>query len=150
MNFSIFCTHTFSQIPLTKQSFWNVLYSHYTCDCTDSYTGYDCETFIPCSAVPCQNNGTCTNAEDYSYYTCTCEEHQYTGHDCELIVPCTGENMCGARACAPGESPFRSFDHFDYVDYYETEIVNRVKRDGFHAPHPQIDGPCYNNATERT
>ncbi|KAK7005255.1 calcium-binding EGF-like domain-containing protein, partial [Biomphalaria glabrata] len=36
--------------------------SNYTCQCSQGFTGLNCETNIDeCSSQPCQNNGTCSD-----------------------------------------------------------------------------------------
>ena len=60
-------------------------YLTYTCDCTDQYTGLNCETFIQCTGEPCQNGAPCTDSADYSDYSCACSS-EYTGKDCDVFI----------------------------------------------------------------
>ena len=65
----------------------------YTCACNSSYTGKNCDVFIPCSTDPCLFNSTCENFADYSDYTCHCSEN-YIGRHCDVVSTCQTVEPC--------------------------------------------------------
>ena len=95
-----------------------VLHGEYNCECTDGYTGDNCEDMIDlCSPDPCQNGAACSQILDINdaalnYYSCACEIG-YNGVNCEIdideciVEPCHFSAACKDsntdRTIAPGD-----------------------------------------------
>jgi hypothetical protein len=113
-----------------------------------THTGKDCETFIPCSDAPCQNEGECSDLEDFSDYTCACGVNNatslttHTGKDCETFIPCSD---------APCQNDGECADLEDYSDYECTCAVNNSTDLTTHTGKdcetfvPCSDAPCQND-----
>ena len=81
----------------------------YTCFCENEFTGDNCEIPIQCLADtifgdpedtdPCQNGGTCSNADDYKSYTCNCPS-THAGINCEIEKPCTAGPCSNSGICS--------------------------------------------------
>ena len=69
--------------------------------------GANCEIFIPCSEAPCFNSGECTNANDYSDYSCLCPT-THTGENCETVIPCEN-SPCQNNGTCTNANDFSSY-----------------------------------------
>ncbi|XP_030852422.1 delta-like protein D [Strongylocentrotus purpuratus] len=57
----------------------------YTCFCMPGWTGETCsDDFRECDSMPCENNGTCMDGQNY--YNCACPPG-FNGSYCEHICP---------------------------------------------------------------
>jgi hypothetical protein len=70
----------------------------YICECNANFMGKSCQTDQrPCSqSNKCLNNGTCTNSQDLTSFTCKCQEGSpFYGQYCENM-----RNLCGNVTCS--------------------------------------------------
>ncbi|KAL9961808.1 hypothetical protein ACROYT_G030830 [Oculina patagonica] len=66
----------------------------FSCLCTPSWTGENCEIDMKCSSNPCQNGATCNDHSNG--YSCTCVAG-FEGHHCENVDVCRGyQNLTSA------------------------------------------------------
>ena len=79
----------------------------YTCNCTEGYTGTDCETNInECLLMEpeCSGRGICTDGDNS--FTCNCSKG-FTGLMCQInIDDCIGVNCSGHGQCMDGVNNF--------------------------------------------
>uniref|UniRef100_F1KVD9 Delta-like protein n=1 Tax=Ascaris suum TaxID=6253 RepID=F1KVD9_ASCSU len=76
----------------------NTGHGQYTCECSDGYSGVNCEIRThDCSTQPCLNGGTC--AEKEGNYTCTCPRG-YSGRHCQMRAFSCADDPCrNAATC---------------------------------------------------
>ncbi|XP_074657166.1 uncharacterized protein LOC141910330 [Tubulanus polymorphus] len=56
--------------------------THFTCSCTQNFTGVRCEVASICKNAPCQNNATCIPSANWTTYRCICAIG-FDGTNCE-------------------------------------------------------------------
>ncbi|VDM39327.1 unnamed protein product [Toxocara canis] len=70
----------------------NTGHGQYTCECTEGYSGVDCEVRTrDCSTQPCLNGGNCTEKD--GNYTCTCPRG-YSGRNCQMRAFYCADDPC--------------------------------------------------------
>jgi len=60
----------------------------HSCTCTNSFTGNNCQTPIPCEVngvAPCGSGGVCVNSDSYSDFSCECDGY-HEGEFCETEI----------------------------------------------------------------
>jgi hypothetical protein len=77
----------FFGIPLTAPQLIERI-DGYSCECSEEYTGDNCEQLLLCSENPCENNSTCIDHIENKDFECQCQ-NGYMGRNCEIQVPCT-------------------------------------------------------------
>lgn len=65
------------------------------CECSDGYSGENCENYDPCWDVTCQNGGECVDG------TCECPGG-YSGPECEVFDPCWDVTCLNQGTCVDG------------------------------------------------
>lgn len=140
----------YSLLLLAGQEVTNLTDFH--CDCLvyedSAYTGENCETIIPCSQNPCENNSTCINLNDTEDYVCVCSSlagESFTGKNCEIEAPCN-ENM---NPCVGNSTCTNSFDLSSSACSCRVtaEIAFTGEFCEIEAPCNEGINPCVNNAT---
>ena len=103
-------------LPLMNHfiNYINVLVHRFTC--LSTFTGSECEFFIPCGSNPCTNGATCRNAANSVFgtpYTCDCPTN-FEGAACEV------QDFCAANPCPSGVPCLNLVDTFE-CDYCASE-----------------------------
>ncbi|VDK69073.1 unnamed protein product [Litomosoides sigmodontis] len=71
----------------------NTGHGQYTCECSEGYTGTNCETRVEnCSAQPCSNGATCVDIPGNNY-TCICPKG-FAGRYCQVVASSCSDSPC--------------------------------------------------------
>ena len=120
--------------------------SHYTCNCTEGFTGENCTVLTLCDPDPCQNGATCTerlHSNGTEYFDCECLPG-YNGTICDEDI-----NECDPDPCQNGATCTESNNTNSSVALGEYNCNCPLGFEGFqcHISKPCSLEPCQNNAT---
>jgi hypothetical protein len=117
----------------------------YICKCSTFYIGSSCQTDTrPCSTMPCLNNGTCVNKNNFSQilmdtdkeenFECVCNSDFFYGQYCEIRVDlclnktCSMHGYCSIQT-QTNEAKCNCFDGFSGSECEFENIKARIVRD---------------------
>jgi hypothetical protein len=116
--------------------------SHYTCNCTEGFTGENCTVLTLCDPDPCQNGATCTeHSNGTEYFDCECLPG-YNGTICDEDI-----NECDPDPCQNGATCTESTNSSVALGEYNCNCPLGFEGFQCHISKPCSLEPCQNNAT---